>query len=236
MRQCKLKTEKELKKEGRCSFDGAIDLNSGVSIVRWYDNKQVQLASNFSYIDPVGTVTRWSKKDNKIIEISRPGIVNAYNKSMGGVDLFDMFRSLYHMDHESQRWYIRIFFWILSSSIINGWVLHKKHCNVLGITEKNQLTLIQFTAEVSDGLIKNAVLQPRRSVGRPRLNTSVISELDTSLSPSDAGGLLICKRWPKAFVMINLSIGQYTVKTDRDASCVRNNAELGAPNVRKYFV
>ena len=102
---------------------------------------------------------------------------------MGGVDLFDMFRSLYHMDHKSQRWYIRIFFWILSASIINGWVLYKKHCNVLGITKKNQLTLIQFTAEVSDGLIKNAVLQPRRSVGRPRLNTSVSSELDTCLSP-----------------------------------------------------
>ena len=182
MRQCKLNTEKELKKEGRGSFDGAIDLYSGVSIVRWYD-KQVQLASNFTHIEPVGTVTRWSKKDNKMIEISRQCIADAYNKSMSGVDLFDMFRSLYHMNHMSNRWYIRIFFWILSSSIINGWVLHKKHCNVLGITKKNQLTLIQFTAEVSDGLIKNAILQPRCSGGRPRLNTSVFSEFDTSLSP-----------------------------------------------------
>ena len=65
MRQCKLKTEKELKKEGRGSFDGAIDLNSGVIIVRWYDNKQVQLASNFTHIEPVGTVTKWSKKTIK---------------------------------------------------------------------------------------------------------------------------------------------------------------------------
>ena len=101
---------------------------------------------------------------------------------MGRVNLFDMLRSLYHMDHKSQRWYIRIFLWILSASIINGCVLYKKHCNVVGITKKKQLTLIQFTAEVSDGLIKNAVLQPRCSVDRSRLNTSVSSELDTNLS------------------------------------------------------
>ena len=62
MRQCKMKTEKKLKKEGRGSFDGGIDLTSGVSIVMWYDNKQVQLASNFSHIQPVGTVTKVEKK------------------------------------------------------------------------------------------------------------------------------------------------------------------------------
>ena len=78
MRQCKLKTEKELKKEGRGSFDGAIDLNSGVSIVRWYANKQVQLTSNFTHIQPVDTVTKWSRKDNKMIEISRPCIAGPH--------------------------------------------------------------------------------------------------------------------------------------------------------------
>ena len=36
--------------------------------------------------------------------------------------------------------------------------------------------------------------------------------------------------------MISRSIGQYTVKTDRDASCARKNAELDAPNVKKDFV
>ena len=114
-----------------------------------------------------------------MIEISRLCIVHAYNKSMGGVDLHDMLRSLCHMDHKSQGGTSD---WIISSSIINGWVLHKKHCNVLGITKQNQLTLIQFTA-VSDGCKAAFFIKPRRSVRRPRLNNSVISELDTNLSP-----------------------------------------------------
>ena len=41
MRSCKLKSEKELHKEGRGSYGGAIDLNSGIGIIRWCDNKAV---------------------------------------------------------------------------------------------------------------------------------------------------------------------------------------------------
>ena len=41
MRGCKLISEKELKNEGRGSYDGLVDLNSGIVIVRWFDNKTV---------------------------------------------------------------------------------------------------------------------------------------------------------------------------------------------------
>ena len=34
IRGCKLKSEKELKKKGRSSYDGSVDLNSGIVIVR----------------------------------------------------------------------------------------------------------------------------------------------------------------------------------------------------------
>ena len=112
-RTCKLKSEKELK-EGRGSFDGSVDLNSGCCIVRSFDKKPVQLASNYVFIDPVNSVHGWSRSERKMI-IPRPLIVKKYNASIGGVDLFDMFQSLYQMDHKSKRWYIRIFYWILPS-------------------------------------------------------------------------------------------------------------------------
>ena len=65
MRGCTLKSEKELKKEGRGAFDASGDLNSGITIVGWYDNRQVQFASNFAHIDPLDDVQRWSGKDKK---------------------------------------------------------------------------------------------------------------------------------------------------------------------------
>ena len=65
MRESKLKSEKELKKEGRGSYDGSVDLNSGIVIVRWFDNKAVQLISNYIGIEPIDEVKRWSKSVGK---------------------------------------------------------------------------------------------------------------------------------------------------------------------------
>ena len=106
MRTCKLKSENELKKEGRCSFYGSVDLNLGCCIARWFDNKPVQLASNYVFLNPMDSVQRWSKSERKIISVLRPRIVKKYNASMGGVDLFDMFQSFYRMDHKRKRWYM----------------------------------------------------------------------------------------------------------------------------------
>ena len=120
-----------------------------------------------------------------MIEVDRPNIVKEYNNTMGGVDLFDMFQSLYRMDHKSQKWYMRIFYWILSSGVINGWLQYRKHCEALEITKKQQHTLVQFTLLVSNSLVKNSVpaTQAKKAVGRPRLNVNSGSQLGVSLSP-----------------------------------------------------
>ena len=47
IRGCLLKSEKYLKKDGRGSYDGAVEKNSMIRIVRWLDNRAVQLASNY---------------------------------------------------------------------------------------------------------------------------------------------------------------------------------------------
>ena len=108
-RGCKLKSEKELKKEGRVSYDGSVDLNSGIVIVRWFDNKAVQLISKYIVIEPIDKVERRSKSAGKMITVSRPKIVKVYNSVMGGVNLFDMFQALYRLDRKSRSWYMRIF-------------------------------------------------------------------------------------------------------------------------------
>ena len=75
MRKCSLKSETQLKKEGRDAFDVCIDLNSNCSIVRLYDNKAVQLALKYLFTEPVDTAPRWLKKEKKYMDVSRPHIV-----------------------------------------------------------------------------------------------------------------------------------------------------------------
>jgi len=60
--------------------------NQEVFATCWRDNKVVTLLSTFVEIDPMSKVKRFSKTDNKSIEIDCPNIVNVYNKHMGGVD------------------------------------------------------------------------------------------------------------------------------------------------------
>ncbi len=63
-----LLTEKELKKSGR----GSIDLNSSIRIVRWFDNKLVQLASNYVFIDPADTVESGEEKNASFLKYKDP--------------------------------------------------------------------------------------------------------------------------------------------------------------------
>ena len=56
-------------------FDGSVDLNSGCCTVPWFDNKPVQLASNYVFIDPVDSIQRWAKSEKKVINVPRSHIV-----------------------------------------------------------------------------------------------------------------------------------------------------------------
>ena len=57
---CPLKYEEDLKKEGRGSSSYRSDANSGIVLVRWFDNK-CQLVSTYSSPATSGTVKRWDQ-------------------------------------------------------------------------------------------------------------------------------------------------------------------------------
>ena len=107
MRGCILKPEKDLKKDGRGSYDGAVEKNSMIRIVQWLNNRAVQLASNLTYIKPLHKCKRNLKKERKDLEILQPNIVKLYNSSTGGVDLFDILQNLYLLHYKSKKWYMR---------------------------------------------------------------------------------------------------------------------------------
>lgn len=88
---CTLKSDKELSKDGRGACEVKYEKTSGKSIVKWYDNKAVLLASSFIGPEPVERCRRWLKEKKEYVEVDRPHIVKVYNHNMGGVDLADMF-------------------------------------------------------------------------------------------------------------------------------------------------
>lgn len=142
MRGCKLKTEKELKTEGRGSFDSKFDRNSKISIVCWLDNRIVQLSSTLAAVEPVTSVRRWDKKQQKHIDVPCPAIVSEYNEHMGGVDLFDMLNSLYRIDNRGPKWYRRVFLWTIGLSVVNSWLLYRRHLKQIEGTEVNIISLL----------------------------------------------------------------------------------------------
>lgn len=87
MSGCQFKSDKELKKEGRGSYDSKIDTNSGIVGCKWFDNKFVHLFSNNIGPEPTNEVQRWSTRSKIRIPVQRAAVVKEYYSFMGGIDL-----------------------------------------------------------------------------------------------------------------------------------------------------
>jgi hypothetical protein len=174
LRACSLlKSEKELKKSGRGSSDWCVDANSGLTVVRWLDSSAVQLSSTHAAIEPMTSLKRWDRKQHKYVDVPCPAVVKEYNSHMGGVDLFDMLMALYRVDHKSPKWYRRVFLWALNLAVVNGWILYRRHMIQKNRRQCDQLDLIEFTASVSESLVKANKLPAAvvRKRGRPSLDS-----------------------------------------------------------------
>ncbi|XP_065659929.1 uncharacterized protein LOC136083915 [Hydra vulgaris] len=80
-------TKKQAKKEMTRGTMKLVYDNNCVTI--WMDSKAVVLASNYTGPNPAGICKRYSGKDKAYIKLSCPRMVIDYNKTMGGVDLFN---------------------------------------------------------------------------------------------------------------------------------------------------
>ncbi|XP_067940332.1 piggyBac transposable element-derived protein 3-like [Watersipora subatra] len=122
---CNIKGEKELKKEGRGSFDFRVE-DTHISAVKWFDNRAVTLLSTHTCVEPLHMAERWDKKAKKRIDVSMPAIVADYNNHMGGIDILDSFLAKYRFRIRSRRWYIYLFWHFLSVALVNSWLMYKQ--------------------------------------------------------------------------------------------------------------
>ena len=196
--------ENDHKKRGRGSHDYAVEANSGIITVRWYDNNCVQLISNYLTNEAGINARRWNKKNTSFEEVERPVIVQVYNANMGGVDLCDMLLSLYRIRQRTNKFYFHVVYYLLGISVTNGWLLYRRHQNQKSLHE-NDLRSAGKLAPAS-----------RRSRERPSLNTTV-EDPPKSIERQQFQTLLIIH------VLINLIIFLYFKRSSNGAE----NAEQG---------
>ena len=160
VKQCVM-DEKELKRGGRGSFDHRVEQRTNCVMVKWLDNRVVNLLSSYVGTDPVQTAVRWDRKSRSHITVRVPAIVNMYNQFMGGVDLTDMMSSLYKYSYRSRRWYLYLFWHTVTVALVNAWILHRRHQRQLGNSKPQLLKKFQ-------GMVANALTAiPGRGPGRP---------------------------------------------------------------------
>lgn len=163
-----MKDDKKLVQQGRGAHEESefSDETSKVTLVRWYDNKVVNLVSTFAKAKPLRTLCRFDKKTRRVVDISCPDIVHRYNKSMGGVDLADQMISLYRINIKSKKAYHRLIYHFIDMALVNAWLLYRKNCNILSIPKKDVLQLSSFKLNIAVALTKTGIVQPNKR-GRP---------------------------------------------------------------------
>lgn len=120
---CPLKNQKEMKDEGRGTYDFRTSQN--IMLVRWVDNSVVTAATNFEEL-AVGSATRWSREKKTKIQVPQPTLFSSYNKGMGGVDIMDQNVAAYRTRMRQRKWWWPIFVYLFDVSVSNAWILNKK--------------------------------------------------------------------------------------------------------------
>ena len=144
-KKCLLISSKVMKKATERGFtDYRFDRETRILVVKWHDNTPVSIATNYSFVYPVGNTTRHLHKLKKKITIKIPKVVSEYNKSMGGVDLLDKQVTLYRTRIHGKKWWFPIFNQMLDVAVVNCWRIHNivnKDENLTLLETRRRLTL-----------------------------------------------------------------------------------------------
>ncbi|XP_063757603.1 piggyBac transposable element-derived protein 4-like [Eleginops maclovinus] len=91
----------------------------------WQDTKAVLVLSNHHAPTATGTVKRRQGGDVQT-EVTVPACLSDYQRNMKGVDLLDQMVGYYTIKHRSKKWWRRLFFYFLSVSCYNAYIVAKR--------------------------------------------------------------------------------------------------------------
>ena len=134
----------------------------------WVDKRPVTVLSTSS--NPTMTSAQRRTKEGPVSkQISQP-IVH-YNKSMGGVDLHDQYRSYYPVGRRSKKWWRCCVWFLFQVAIINSWIIYRK-----SYPASNKLSHLDFRLSILMKLMKGNSSRKRRRTDN--INVSGLSSND----------------------------------------------------------
>jgi hypothetical protein len=124
-KSCTLRSSDSFYKCDRGEYDSVTGKfeDTDIRVTRWKDNAIVTVASTLLGENPINTVRRWSKKDNKHIQVNIPHVIRVYNKNMGGTDRMDQNVNAYRIAVRGKKWWWSLFTWLIDTSVQNAWLL-----------------------------------------------------------------------------------------------------------------
>lgn len=74
--------------------------------------------------EPLKQARRYDRKAKRMCNIEMPYPIQEYNRTMGGVDLFDNAMNSYRIRIRGKKWYWPLFTNALDAAMVNAWKLH----------------------------------------------------------------------------------------------------------------
>ena len=94
---------------------------------------------------------------------NKPVVIDSYNHAMGGVDKADQLAIYYCFQRKSIKWWKKVFFWLLETSVVNCYILYKEHKNNKCDSQ------LSFRRKLIKGLISHLDPSERPRRGRRRI-------------------------------------------------------------------
>lgn len=141
------------------------DNGCSIALVKWFDNKPVNMASNYLASGVIDEVKRYDKKEKVYVTVERPEIVRLYNKSMGGVDKIDQLISFYRIFIKSKKWTMRLIMHAFDLVVSNCWLIYKNDAKQLNTPQNKVLDLLHFRLQLARELIE---FNFKKKAGRPK--------------------------------------------------------------------
>ena len=90
------------------------------SIFIWKDNAIFRLMSNYHGSDIVKVQRK--QRDGTSKDKNCPKAMDDYNRYIGGVHTANQLRSCYEKDRRSKKWWHRLFYALLETTLVNSWI------------------------------------------------------------------------------------------------------------------
>lgn len=148
-----LYTDGELRGGGRGYFCQVVREGGQISIVKWFDNKPVILISSVHGAEPTDVCRRWSKKEKRYVDVTRPHVIKVYNECMGGVDMLDRMISFYRINARTKKWPVRVMFHMIDFVVAAGWLERRRKDNVEGTARKDRFDYLDFRSDLAYKLL-----------------------------------------------------------------------------------